>query len=79
MKKFFLLSLFLMGCPIGPTQIECWYPTSGNSGSFGNPTYKLMGRTSAARTDLYGPDFRTQDELDVFVKRYNLKICGTNP
>ena len=74
MKKiiFYMILLLQFGCTDAP--ILCWYSSSG--GEYFNP--RLIARTASPHADVYGPIFKTNQEMYEYIDKFNLKMCGTN-
>jgi hypothetical protein len=74
MKRLILLfSILLSGCD---PNIRCWYATS-HLQSVGAPYFGLRGRTIGFLTsDVHGPMFQTQAELEQYIRTNSLVMCG---
>lgn len=73
----FLLLLPGCGC-FTSVEIECWYPTPATNSCLPMERwFALRGRTAKFREDVYGPTFKTQEELDTYVRTNNLRLCGS--
>lgn len=70
-----LLALASTGCN---PQISCWYSSYANN-QFAAPSFHLRGRTvGVLSTDISGPVFMTQAEMESYIQSHHLKLCAQN-